>query len=309
MLATPGPVPSGPEWAFEVKFDGIRLMATFRRGRLSLSSRNEKDLTAAFPELGELAARLTADGVRSVVLDGELVARGPGPPSLQAIAPRIHRRSAPPALQKANPVTYVVFDILELDGHSQVSRPWHARIRTLAGTLPGGSATWQQSEVFDDGAALWEATAQQGFEGVVAKRRESAYQPGVRSRDWVKSVHRTTADLVVVGWRPESGRGRQVGSLVLAEAVDGALRHVGSAGSGLGNATAEALSEVLPTIERADPAVPIQGEVAGTRWVEPALVVTVRTHGRTRDRRLRQPVIVALRPDLTAADLIDPEAL
>ncbi len=303
MLATPGPRPSGPEWAFEAKFDGIRLIATLRDGVLRLTSRTGKDLTAAFPELAEVGRALVAAGHDRVVLDGELVSRRSGPATLQQLAPRLHRTSVTAALQESQPVTYVVFDLVELDGVDLAGLPYDTRHRRLRDLLPDTGAC-TVSESYADGAALWEATARLGMEGVVAKRRDSPYRAGVRSRDWVKTPHHATTDLVVIGWRPENSARTRVGSLVLAE-PDGAgdLQYVGSAGSGIGAPVSDALMGVLPALARDTPVIPVPGGAGPARWVEPHLVVSVRHLGRTREHRLRQPVIVALRPDLTAAEL------
>jgi bifunctional non-homologous end joining protein LigD len=304
MLATPGPLPVGPQWAFEVKFDGIRLICTVLGGSLRLTSRNGRDLTAAFPELAGLADTLTEAGVRDATLDGELIARDVVPPKLQAIAPRIHRTSVTPAIIAAHPVTYMLFDVTRLDGTDLVARPWEDR-RAVLTTLIGDSTGWATSPSFDDGAALWQATAAQGVEGVVAKRRTSSYQPGIRSPEWIKAVHRTETDTVVIGWRPESGGRSRVGALVLAEAQDGELRYVGSAGSGMTQVLSDALLGVLPSIARSDPAVAVPAVSAETRWVDPILVVSLRHLGYTGDQHLRHPVIVALRPDLSVSDLTD----
>ena len=303
MLATPGPLPTGPQWAFEVKFDGIRLICTLRSGRLRLTSRNGKDLTAAFPELQELATELTGRGATSLILDGELVARGALAPTLQAIAPRIHRSSVTPDVIAAHPVTYVVFDVMERAGEDLTQQPLRDRAAVLLELLENHPG-WHRSEVFSDGAALWEATRAQGLEGVVAKRWSSPYRSGVRSRDWIKAVHRSTTDLVVIGWRPESGRRARIGSLVLAEVSDGELRYVGSAGSGMTQAVSDALLGVLPGIRQADSPITVPGDLPDTNWVAPALVVQVRHLGHTGDQQLRQPVITSLRPDLTAQDLL-----
>ena len=216
MLATPGPLPTGPQWAFEVKFDGIRLIRTLRDGGLRLTSRNGRDLTAAFPELQGLADSLTAAGAHDVTLDGELIARDVVPPKLQAIAPRIHRTSVTPSIIAALPVTYMGFDVTRVYGADVAGSPWEER-RAMLTDLITDTSGWARSPSFDDGAALWQATADQGVEGVVAKRRTSPYQPGSRSRDWIKAVHRTETDAVVIGWRPESGGRSRVGALVVAE--------------------------------------------------------------------------------------------
>lgn len=303
MLATPGPLPTGPEWAFEVKFDGIRLICTVRGGTVRLKSRNGKDLTAAFPELQGLARAVSASGADDVTLDGELIARGTMPPRLQAIAPRIHRTSATAAVMAAHPVTYMLFDVTRLGGADLTRLPWHERHDAMSG-LVDDTAGWARSQVFDDGAALWEATQAQGVEGVVAKRRDSTYQPGVRSRDWIKAVHRSATDAVIIGWRPESGSRNRVGALVVAEVQDGELHYVGSAGSGMSQTLSDALLGVLPSIARPDAPVPVGPVSPETRWVEPALVVSLRHLGYTGDQHLRHPVIVALRPDLTAQELL-----
>ncbi len=303
MLATPGPLPTGPEWAYEVKLDGIRLIASLKEGRVRLASRNGKDLTGGFPELQDLAATLRDAGVDSVTLDGELIARSVVPPTLQAIAARIHRSSASPAVVAAHPVTYVVFDVTELNGRDLTRMPWWERsslLDDLVATSPG----WRRSEVFHDGDALWRATAEQGFEGVVAKRRHSTYQPGIRSGDWIKCVHRTTSDLVIIGWRPEAGSRSRVGSLIVAQIRDGELRFAGSAGSGMTRTLSDALLGVLPDIARTVPPIPVPSITPAPHWVEPALVVSIKHLGFTGDGNLRHPVIVALRPDMTAQDLL-----
>lgn len=299
MLATPGPLPSGPDWSFEVKFDGIRLICTVVDGRPRLSSRNGKDLTSAFPELHPLATTLPRD----TVIDGELVSAAPGVPTLQGVAPRIHRTNAAPSVQRAHPVRYVVFDLLRLAGADLLRQPLRERRAALHEALEN-TPNWTLSESFTDGAALSSATAEQGFEGVVAKRSTSPYQPGVRSRDWIKVVHRHTEDLVILGWRGESGGRTRIGSLIVAEVSDGALRYAGSVGSGMTQTLSDALSGVLPSIARDSPFLSAPRDSHQWSWVEPVLVVSVKYLGHTGEGQLRHPVIVALRPDLTAAELI-----
>ena len=301
MLATPGPLPTGPEWAFEVKFDGIRLLADTRSGRTRLWSRNGRDLTRAFPELAALR-RATPGGA---VLDGELIAGNARPPTLQALAPRINRTTADASLQRTCPVVYMVFDVLEVQGRDMTDRPFDERHALLTDLLDD-SATWHVSDVFDDGAALWEATASAGMEGVVSKRRTSVYRPGVRSPDWIKTVHRSATDVVIIGWRPEAGGRQRVGSLTVAVPSPGGLQYAGSVGSGLTGHLSEALLAVLPSIARTDPPVGLpDGVDPSIRWVDPVLVAAVDHLGTTRDGRLRQAAISALRPDVTVADLAD----
>jgi bifunctional non-homologous end joining protein LigD len=182
MLATPGALPSGPEWLFEVKWDGMRLLADVADGRVRLSSRSERDVTANFPELAALT-----DLVPDVLLDGEVVLLEGGVPSFAALADRMHGPVAPRVAQ-ARPVTFMVFDVLRLYGVPLLDRPLAQRRATLErlpfDTAPGAPVT--RSPVYDDGAALLAATAQRGLPGLVAKRRESVYRPGARCPDWLR---------------------------------------------------------------------------------------------------------------------------
>ena len=147
-----------------------------------------------------------------------------------------------------------VFDAPIVGGTDLSDRPLHERRVALQEVLPD-DPNWHLSDWFDDGAALWEATAEQGFEGVVAKRRDSPYRAGVRSRDWIKTAHRALTDAVVVGWRPETGSRARVGALVLAQADPGSPEGrgwipPGSVGSGMTQVVSDALSSVLPELAR-----------------------------------------------------------
>src|SRR6478752_5045899 len=171
MLATPatGPaeLPRGPEWAYEVKWDGVRALADTRSGRLRLWSRNEREITLAYPELTGLAA------VPDAVLDGEIVLMADGIPSFSALADRMHVRDPrrADALAAQRPVTFLVFDVLRLDGVDLTRSSYDERRETLSRlALPDRV---ELSPVYPDGAELWGITKQLGLEGVVAKRRSS----------------------------------------------------------------------------------------------------------------------------------------
>jgi bifunctional non-homologous end joining protein LigD len=207
----------------------------------------------------------------------------------------------------------VCFDVLAWRGRDVRDLPLADRRALLAGIDLAGATgdAWRPSPVFADGAALLAATAEQGLEGVVAKRVGSPYRAGVRSDDWVKLPHLRTTSMLVVGWvRRTSGTG--VGSLVVA---DSQRTLVGSVGSGMTERISAALLPVLADIGRAepDPALAIPPDRAGwlrafgdrLHWVQPALVVDVRHLGRTEGGALRQPVLDRLRPDLEAAAVVE----
>ncbi|HEY2204698.1 MAG TPA: non-homologous end-joining DNA ligase [Pseudonocardia sp.] len=295
MLATPGPLPTGADWSYEVKWDGMRLLAEVTPGRgLRLASRTDRDMTRHFPELSGLA-----DVAEDVLLDGEAVLLVGGMPSFAALADRFHR--VPTAAEvAARPVTYMVFDICRLYGVSLLERPLAERRATLARLELDALPRARMSPVYDDGAALLAATKAQGLEGVVAKRRDSVYRPGRRSPAWVKVPHRRTQDCLVGGWRPERGHPSRIGGLLLGvPGEDGLLRFAGRVGSGVGgDATQRALREWLTPAE-ASPfgeALPREDAVEA-RWCEPTLTVEVSHTGWTDGHRLRQPVLARLRTD------------
>ncbi|MGH3336075.1 MAG: DNA ligase, partial [Nocardioides sp.] len=185
MLATRGThVPSGEEWVHEVKWDGMRVLVDVRDGRPRLTSRNENDVTVSFPELHALPGD-------DLLLDAEVVAFLDGIPTFGALQERIHvgspKRAA--ALAERNPVTLLAFDVLRLDGRDLTREPLDVRRGLLTG-LGLDEVAWQVPPVYDDGAMLFQATLDQGLEGMVSKRRSSRYEFGVRSPHWLKFPHR-----------------------------------------------------------------------------------------------------------------------
>ena len=314
MLAVPaeraGGLPDDAErWAYEVKWDGMRVLADVRDGRVRLTSRRENDVTVAFPELAGLAA-VHPD----VLLDGEVVVLRGGVPSFAALAERFHIRDAgrAAALARVAPATLIAFDVLRLYGVDLTGRPWQERREALERLAPSGSA-WQISPAYDDGAALLEATREQGLEGIVAKRRASPYRPGARTADWIKVAHQRVQSCVVGGWRQENEDAARVGSLLLGLWAQGlptggrrVLRYAGKAGSGLATASQNDLLNVLGSVATKaspfDPPVPRPDSI-GAHWLEPLVVVDVRHLGHTEGGRLRQPVVLGVRPDLDADDV------
>lgn len=307
MLATRGhQVPSGPGWSHEVKWDGMRVIAVVAAGRLVVTSRNENDVTVAFPELAGLADPATVGG-HDIVLDGEVVAFDAGLPVFGALADRIHQRHARRVEQLAavRPATLIVFDLLALDGLDVTTLPWSDR-RAALEQLGLDGPHWRVPPTYDDGEVLLRATREQGLEGVVSKRRSAAYRPGRRTRDWLKFPHRTTESYVVGGWRPETGSASRLGALLVGEPTAAGLVYRGRVGSGLGGRAGERLTPTLAPLTAGESpfAYPVPREDArGARWVRPELVVEVASLGFTPQRRLRQPAYVGVRHDLAAADL------
>jgi bifunctional non-homologous end joining protein LigD len=306
MLATRGrQVPSGPEWLHEVKWDGIRVLVEVGGGRLRLWTRNENDVTVAYPEL-----RTLADGPlrgHDVLLDGELVALTEGVPRFSAIADRMHVRNARRAeeLAKVNPVTLLVFDLLRLDDEDLMVLPLSRRRERLTALgLEGPS--WQVPPTYDDGPMLLSATERQGLEGIVSKLRGSTYVPGRRSPEWLKFPHRPTLSYVVGGWRLETDSATRLGAVLVGQPTGRGLSYRGRVGSGIAGRVGQSLVERLAPL-RAD-ASPFCDEVPrvdarGTTWVRPEVVVEIASLGLTPGMRLRQPSYLGVRADLRPDDL------
>lgn len=305
MLASAGTViPLGPDWVHEIKWDGMRVLADVSGGRLRLSSRNEKDATASFPELSTLAGPDMPD---DLLLDGEVVVLQAGLPSFAALAERIHVSSDRRArrLAASRPVTYMAFDLLRLDGVDLTAQPLERRRAALEAIgLSGPHA--QVPPTYDDGLALQTATLEQGLEGVVSKRLSSRYSPGRRSPDWLKFPHRISRSVVIGGWRLETDSADRLGAVLVGRPTARGLAYLGRVGSGLAGREQERVLGALRAIG-ADTSpfvdeVP-QVDVQGTRWVRPEVVMDVQSLGLSAQGRLRQPAYRGLRPDLSPDDV------
>src|SRR5690349_18703066 len=303
MLATPGPLPEGPGWAYEFKWDGIRAVAIVEGGRTRLYARSGAEVTTAYPELRHLG-----EAFDDAVIDGEVVVLdGKGRPSFQDLAERMHVREKARAarLAAALPVTYLAFDVLRTGGVDLFDTPYERR-REILEELPFGART-VVPPVFDDGTATVTASLENQLEGVVAKRLGSLYRPGLRSPDWIKVKLDETAEFVIGGWR--AGK-RELGSLLVGvpDPATGGLLFRGRVGGGI-SAAAERklLSTLTPLTVAASPfggTVPRE-DARGAVWCRPEIVVELRFGNRTRDDRLRFPRFLRLRPDLTPEDVHD----
>jgi len=308
MLARSGPLPrEDGGWAYEVKWDGVRAVGYVEGGRLRLESRSGRDITPRYPELRELGAAL---GAREAVLDGEVVAFGPdGRPSFQRLQGRMHlaSESAVRRLAQREPVTYVLFDLLFLDGRSWLARPYRERREALEALALNGPR-WQTPRAHvGDGAALRDASRAQGLEGIVAKRLESVYEPGRRSGAWVKVKNVRRAGVVIGGWLPgEGGRAGRLGALLVGYYDEGELRYAGRVGTGFDEAELRRLGALLEARERAESPFAGRGLPRGSRWVQPDLVATVEYVEWTQSRTLRAPSYKGLRDDLEAQDVTFP---
>ena len=312
MLARPGPLPAdGAGYGYEVKWDGVRAIASIAGGGLRLRARSGSELTARYPEVQPLARALAA---REVILDGELVAfDAQGRPSFERLQPRMHLASEVAVARRLRdlPVTYVVFDVLFLDGALTLALPYRERRELLAGLELQGRAWRAPAHREHDGAALLAATVEQELEGIVAKRLDSAYEPGRRSSAWIKIKNHATQDVVVGGWtRGQGARVRSLGALVVGTHDVGPeqasqrgepqrLLYAGRVGSGFSAATLDELGALLEPLRRErSPFVGRQPPRASTTFVEPLLIARVEFSEWTAGGTLRAPVYKGLRDDI-----------
>ncbi|MGN6429574.1 MAG: DNA ligase D [Gaiellaceae bacterium] len=300
MLATlERDVPKGEGWLFEVKWDGFRALAYLTQGDARLTSRTGNDLTQRFPNVAkELPKALKTP---NCVLDGEVCAIDE------------QGRSSFSLMQQGKPgtpIVYFVFDVLEVEGEPLVDLPLRERRKRLEKLIDRRNKTVRISEAFDDGEALLHAAEEQGLEGIMAKRVESRYAVGRRTRDWLKVKTHGRQEFIVAGYTKGQGRrAGTLGSLVLAVRRGRELEYAGNVGTGFTGEEIEKLLAKLRPLERKDspfrevPKMPKvrKGDVT---WVEPKLVAEVEFAEWTHDGHLRAPSYQGLRDDKSADDVV-----
>jgi bifunctional non-homologous end joining protein LigD len=315
MLAKAGHLPPRREadrWAFEIKWDGVRALAFSEPGRLRLLSRNGRDISGSYPELRPLNRALSH---HTAVLDGEIVAfDAEGRPSFGRLQQRMHLTGESQVRRRARevPAALMLFDLLWLDGHSLMDLAYDERRERLEALELTGPA-WQTPDAHHgDGRDLLAATAAQGLEGLIAKRRDSTYEPGRRNGCWIKVKNVLRQEVVITGWEPGEGRREnRIGALVVGvhDEEGGPLRYAGKVGTGFTEAMLDDLRrrlEPLRTDER-----PFGR--AGPRnaiWVRPQLLAEVEFTGWTKDGMLRHPSFKGLRDDKDPDEVVreDPDA-
>ena len=298
MLATEGSVErlTKSQWAFEGKWDGYRLLVEADHGTLSLRSRRGRDVTGEYPQLQALAADL-AD--HHVILDGEAVALDEsGVPSFREMQNRA----------RSTRLEFWAFDILELDGRSLLRAKYSDRRRVLEALAEQGGLIVPAVIEADDGPAALDVARSKRWEGVIAKKRDSTYQPGRRSSSWIKDKLWNTQEVVIGGWRVgNGGRSSGIGALMLGVPGPDGLQFVGRVGTGFTDKELASLKKTLAPLHADESpfsaALP-KADARGVTFVRPQLVGEVRYSERTSDGRLRQPSWRGLRTDKEPGDVV-----
>ena len=305
MLAVTGAMPQGPDWSYEMKWDGVRAVVYVDGGRARVMTRNDREVASQYPELRALAESM---GATQAVLDGEIVSfDAEGRPSFGRLQQRMHvtKSAALDRLRAEVPVHYLIFDLLHLDGRSLLEEPLSVRRSLLDGLQLAGD-NWSTPGDFTDvdGDDILAASLAQGLEGVVAKRLDSTYLAGRRSEAWTKVKNFRTQEVVIAGWKPGAGRREgTIGSLLLGVHDDDGLVYAGHVGTGFTDKVLDELSALLKPLQRKTSpfttAIP-RPDAKDAHWVTPSVVAEVRFAEWTGDGRLRHPSYRGLRTDKAA---------
>ncbi len=309
------------DWLYEVKWDGYRVEAVVSGGRARIWTRNRVDAATYFPNLAGDAEWIDAE---QAIVDGEVVAFDEeGRPSFSRLQEKtglralemVTRRADPDAprltreQREAIPLAYMIFDLLHLNGQSLVDVPLEHRKHLLRRVLRPDGVVRYAAHVVGNGVDFTQAAAEKGLEGIVAKRRLSIYQPGRRSREWLKIKLRREQEIVVVGWLPGQGTHTDLGSLIVAVNGDDGLRHAGQVGSGITARMRKELLAAMEPIRRETAPLVKQPRLPQARWVEPRIVIRAEFTDWTRDGLLRQAAFKGIELDRDPAKVIREEAV
>jgi len=294
MLAKSAEPFSGKDWIFEVKWDGTRALC-FVDGKIQLVNRRKTDITYRYPELQDIRKGIKAS---SCILDGEIVVLQKGKPSFQNLQKREHTEDIfkIKLLSEEIPAVYIVFDVLALNGEGLQKKKLLQRKDILKEIISESSRMMLSPYIEGEGEKYFAAVSEAGFEGVMAKRKDSLYYPGRRSETWLKIKKTKTVDCVIGGFTEgEGARKAYFGALLLG--VNQPLQFIGKVGTGF---TDKDLKKICRMLEKTETdIIPFSNQVLveNAHFVKPLHVCEVKYLELTHDHKLRAPVFLRLRPD------------
>jgi bifunctional non-homologous end joining protein LigD len=301
--------PEGPDWVFEPKYDGVRVLAFAKSDSVRLVTRNGRDKAKQFPEIVEALSGVAASVRRSFVLDGEIVALAHGKAArFQALQTRVHLEDAKSLAKEAKraPAALIAFDLL-VDGDDEIlDEPWSARRKRLERLLHDHTSAHLKLSEYTSGnaRAMLKRARDRGWEGIIAKRTDSRYRPGTRTSAWLKLKVEFRQELVVGGWTEPRRTRQYLGALLLGYYDDDRLIYAGSVGTGFDRAGLRAMHERLTRLERkTSPFAEPPKTAEPVHWARPVVVVEVKFSEWTNDGKLRQPVFVGVRDDKDAREV------
>ncbi|HJQ09870.1 MAG TPA: DNA ligase D [Gemmatimonadaceae bacterium] len=309
MYASIGSEIPGKGWTFEPKYDGVRVLAYATSSDVKLITRNGKDKAKQFPEIVAALKKLSSQVKRPLVLDGEIVALIDGEPArFQELQSRMHVKDAHIIARhtSSTPSALILFDILMDGDEVLLQEPWSERRERLEKRV-GGRTTEQlriTESVRGNGKKMLDSARKQGWEGLIAKRVDSRYEPGNRSRDWLKLKIEFRQEFVVGGYTEPRNTREHIGAILLGYFDQGRFIYAGHTGGGFTRQGLEDMYRRLKPLERRTSPfeeTPKTNEKA--HWVDPKIVVEVKFSEWTADRRLRQPIFLGVRDDKTAREV------
>ena len=318
MLATlAGAIPDGEDWTFEPKYDGIRVIALATLDSVVLLTRNGNDKAAQFPEIVDAVRRLARARRKPLVLDGEIVALRDGEVArFQALQSRMHvtNSGAIESHVRDTPVAFIAFDLLLEGDRGLLGEPWSERRARLERVFAGRGVDPKRMRLGEteggDGARMLEHARAAGWEGIIAKRTDAPYRPGVRSRDWLKIKVEHRQEFVIGGWTEPRNSRELIGAILLGYHDDGKLIYAGHTGGGFTDDALRDMHRRLAPLERKDSPFstkPRTNERA--HWVEPRVVAEVKFNEWTNDGKLRQPIFLGVRDDKDPAEIVRESAM
>jgi bifunctional non-homologous end joining protein LigD len=310
MYASIGTEIPGEGWTFEPKYDGVRVLAYATPDEVRLITRNGKDKAAQFPEIVAALKKLVSQARRPLVLDGEIVALVDGEPArFQELQGRMHLKESQKILRLSttSPASLILFDIL-MDGDDVlIAEPWterRARLLKRVGTKRTSAQLRVTESIEGDGKKMLEKARRQGWEGVIAKRVDSRYEPGSRPRSWLKLKIEFREEFVVGGYTEPRNTREHIGALLLGYFDGDRFIYVGHTGGGF---TRQGLNDMYkrlkPLVRKTSPFEETPKTNEKAHWVKPEVVVEVKFSEWTADRRLRQPIFIGVRDDKDAKDV------
>ena len=289
-----GTIPAGPEWQYEPKWDGFRCIA-FREGpTVELQSKAGQTLTRYFPELVAALLKLKP---QKVVLDGEIVVLDKnGKSGFQ----QLQQYEDNPQ----NILCYYVFDILSLNGKNICGLPLIERKKILQKTIKPNAVIKYSDHILEKGIAFFKAAQKKGLEGIMAKKADTGYYPGIRTANWLKVKHHKSEDVIIVGFTEPRGSRKYFGALVLALKIKDGFEYVGHTGSGFNETTLkETYNKLKPLIKKESPFNEVVKTNAPVTWVKPKFICEIRFTEWTNDGSMRHPIFLRLRNDKTIKDI------
>jgi bifunctional non-homologous end joining protein LigD len=290
MLATLVPNPfHKPNWVYEEKYDGIRILAYKEGEEISLITRNDINRTRDFPKIAAAVSGLTAS---TLLLDGEVVMFDQkGVSRFQLLQRRM------------GDAKYALFDCLFVNGRDLRSAPLSVRRENLEGSVRFGNVLLLSARLAEDGFKAYRIAERRGFEGVVAKAACSPYVEG-RSRYWLKVKVQQEEEFIIGGYTPPAGSRKYFGALLLGAYEQGVLRYVGKVGTGFDEKTLRTLFRKFQSLKRKEPAFVPPPRIKNATFLSPQLVAQVTFTEWTRDGKLRHPVFLGLREDKSAKEVV-----